>query len=303
MADFTKQVVSAGALTTGEMLSIVFDLAELRRNNQEIEAELARVEGQATLAAGEAQRDAYQEEADQSRHRAIQSFAEAGANLGSEAIGEMGERISSRTETAQRMEQKVANYDKWDDLLNKPQKAKVEAGYTDSRTSTRETIELTPTEVNAIKSLRPHIVSGDNPDLLFSPTAESNPAINRARLEAAARADSPALDDLRSELRSRSKKAEKANESRSQRVERRRNQLKTISQAVYQSIQAQQSMEIAKSQDTEAMAKLYGTQADFAKDSLARTNKSLEDSNSALSSAISGTIAASNKEWEANARA
>lgn len=299
MSGFTKQVISAGAASTSANLELINILSQQRQQNQEVQGELASIEGAATLASGQAQEAAYNQEADQSSSRALQTTAEGAGNLVAEGTGEIGERTANSTAKANETNTNVNNYDKWDRVLDNPSQARVQARLNNPQNiRANDEPVLTEQEVSAIKEIK---ITADgkatDPDVVLQ-----NGGITKARLEAAARRDDPALADLRKEVTRKLKAANKRAESNSSGIDRRRTQWKTLVNSSSQVFQAKQSSDIANAQKAEAEIKLMGTQADFAKDSIARTNKSLDDSNSGLGNSISGVIQASNKEWEANAR-
>ncbi len=307
-----KQEISAGAASVELFSRLAALTAEQRTKLREVMQASSTIQGQATLADGQAQQAALNQEANIRGNMAYQSIVEGGSTIVGEACGAAVDHHVGNTVEAQTSQKNLKLAEGWETRLSgkKPADAVIrqevdvsthkcpdhKASDVELQDAPKKNVILTADEVEAeLKNVR---VKDENGNMLDS--TKDLTERQKAAIDQAVTAGSPALDKLLKQARKGVKQYRSQTESTSNTQQRRSQQFKDIVRALGLSGKVTTDLLIKNCQNLEADQKLAESQQRYLSDTNGTLMRQASDVAGNLTNHIQNIHQAQKEMYESN---
>jgi hypothetical protein len=262
MSAMGKQIISAGAATCGAFLEMIVMASQLREDSRDASSTASQMQSEATLADGTAQRTSLEQEAHTRGNMAMQSFFDAGSQLGGEAVGWATEKgLNSYSSSANKARANVDALQKWETYLDEGTPAHLKVSMKPAEV--KPTVALTPEQVGVIDT---SVLSKQNGEVMTPKEYFATNKENKAIFDQGITSRDEAVTKFKKELRRQLKDARSESENISSGYQRIGTRIRDCSRSVgtgargYYDLQSQQlQMDEAIQKQVEANMR-YGSE-------------------------------------------
>jgi len=281
-----KQEISAGAASVELFSRLAALTADQRTKLREVMQASCEIQGQATLADGQAQQNALNQEADIRGNMAVQSFVEMGSTIGSEAAGALIDHKTGSSVEAKTSQRNLKLAEAWETRLTGKKPADVvikqdggdvstsnfpgkKAGDVEMKEVPKKTVKVDAEEVEPL--LQEIRIKDEEGNMLDCNSPQFTPRHQAAIDKAVTAPDSPTLKKLLKQARQGVKRYRSQTDSTGQAQQRNSQQFKDIVRALGTAGKGSVDFMIKHCQNLEAEQKLVESQQRYLSD----TNGSL----------------------------